>query len=1037
MDGMELGELGAATPRSRLSEARRATREGDDARETAEQQDVRDSLEGDMGVGRLDAASPGIAARPPRPDFIDLALPDLHLPDPALEVPAAPPTWKGSSDLRKRPSSRSPVPASSPPLRTHFHLSGSPPLPSSVPLRPILQNPTSPSSRPADHDGPRPHLTERPSSPTFASREDDEPHPEGLPHRERRTPHPLYTPAPRKRRRRRRKTESVASGRTGKSSRSARSKVKHALRKVRRRTRRTSMATGASVTSGSSSSSSSTTTTTTSGSSRSSTAGSTRSSSTWGGWRFWRNSSSGSSSSGDDDSDTDSEWDPPTPHFTLLTPILSRPTLAYPAHLFSGATGSTLPTFAAGTPAPASGFATPGPSDSPSAPVFELATSSTLAPALERLQIFWSERQQEDGLAGDIGAGVAGAATQPVSTDEASYFPDNPTAHVEEAANNGYTNDAATPAITPGVSGGPSTKRLRGQQRTARAEERRLGKNRALENGPAWWLDIMCPSVADMRELRKLVPLHPLTIEDILHQETREKMESFAGLGYYFIVFRALDESYFRYTSPSVSATSSPSTSAVNESDGSAETTEKADAASLAAMGFSSGRRGRVDIVEGVGGKEGVEGVGVGAINLYLIVFGDGIISFHFEPIDQHIERVQGKLQQFGISRNFSSRMSPQRPSTDQPANSPSRTDWIAYSLMDSMVDAFFPLMDFVEGESNEVDAYLADPRDQHSVNPKLAPSGVGVVAGRKVFDESVVSIVVDEPADGDKDKLDSDASVASIKRATVTRRAPTIVLRFLPIVPLPGGLLRVLPRTWIRQTTRKFASTMLVDHEGIELHTLSRQTPVDAGVVPPNMRVSDDRLVSSSKFDRAVMLKRITDVRRLVVGLSRLLGPKTDVVRGLRKRTMEENLGLFKGDVKHDIAVYLGDLQDHIVAMQQSLVFYDAILAHDHPAYLSVLRLSLEHAKRGTDMALVKLYIVTLTFLPINIVTSLFSINPHRPQNGDANHLNPDGTPAPYTWFGGVIVIVFAVAVLIWAFVWFIFRSSRRARKKRGSPMR
>lgn len=122
---------------------------------------------------------------------------------------------------------------------------------------------------------------------------------------------------------------------------------------------------------------------------------------------------------------------------------------------------------------------------------------------------------------------------------------------------------------------------------------------------------------------------------------------------------------------------------------------------------------------------------------------------------------------------------------------------------------------------------------------------------------------------------------------------------------------------------------------------------------------------------------------------------------------------------------------------MQQSLVFYDAILAHDHPAYLSVLRLSLEHAKRGTDMALVKLYIVTLTFLPINIVTSLFSINPHRPQNGDENHLNPDGTPAPYTWFGGVIVIVFAVAVLIWAFVWFIFRSSRRARKKRGSPMR
>lgn len=176
----------------------------------------------------------------------------------------------------------------------------------------------------------------------------------------------------------------------------------------------------------------------------------------------------------------------------------------------------------------------------------------------------------------------------------------------------------------------------------------------------------------------QFLPLHPLTIEDILHQETREKIESFAALGYYFIVFRALDESYFRYTSPTASPSSS--SAAVDEMAGGAGTDdEKARTAGI--PGASSGRRGRVDIVEGVGGKEGVEGVGVGAVNLYLVVFGDGILSvsspprcshivadpssprsgraqFHFEPLDQHVERVQGKLQQFGISRNFSSRAS-------------------------------------------------------------------------------------------------------------------------------------------------------------------------------------------------------------------------------------------------------------------------------------------------------------------------------------------------------------------------------------------
>lgn len=97
-------------------------------------------------------------------------------------------------------------------------------------------------------------------------------------------------------------------------------------------------------------------------------------------------------------------------------------------------------------------------------------------------------------------------------------------------------------------------------------------------------------------------------------------MESFAALGYYFIVFRALDESYFRYTSPaSTPLSSTTDVDAIVAGD-------KGDPPKGLA-GASSGRRGRVDIVEGVGGKEGVEGVGVGAINLYMVVFGDGILS--------------------------------------------------------------------------------------------------------------------------------------------------------------------------------------------------------------------------------------------------------------------------------------------------------------------------------------------------------------------------------------------------------------------------
>lgn len=64
----------------------------------------------------------------------------------------------------------------------------------------------------------------------------------------------------------------------------------------------------------------------------------------------------------------------------------------------------------------------------------------------------------------------------------------------------------STPAVTPGGGlGGGTTggRKLKGEAKAAVAEEKRLGTG-AAEERPAWWLDVMCPTVADMRELRKV-----------------------------------------------------------------------------------------------------------------------------------------------------------------------------------------------------------------------------------------------------------------------------------------------------------------------------------------------------------------------------------------------------------------------------------------------------------------------------------------------------------------------------------------------------
>lgn len=105
----------------------------------------------------------------------------------------------------------------------------------------------------------------------------------------------------------------------------------------------------------------------------------------------------------------------------------------------------------------------------------------------------------------------------------------------------------------------------------------------------------------------------------------------------------------------------------------------------------------------------------------------------------------------------------------------------------------------------------------------------------------------------------------------------------------------------------------MLADDQGIEMYPLGgAETGIDMSRLTEqhnHKRPRSDVSKRDKRFDNRVMLNRITDMRKLVTGLSRLLGPKRDVVRGLRKRTMADNLGMFKNDSKHDISVYIGDL--------------------------------------------------------------------------------------------------------------------------------
>lgn len=66
------------------------------------------------------------------------------------------------------------------------------------------------------------------------------------------------------------------------------------------------------------------------------------------------------------------------------------------------------------------------------------------------------------------------------------------------------------------------------------------GLNNLLEKPPesAWWLDIRDPTEEDVNDVAEELSIHPLTVEDIVTREPREKVEVFRN--YYLISFQTL-----------------------------------------------------------------------------------------------------------------------------------------------------------------------------------------------------------------------------------------------------------------------------------------------------------------------------------------------------------------------------------------------------------------------------------------------------------------------------------------------------------------
>ncbi|TVY31840.1 putative metal ion transporter [Lachnellula subtilissima] len=165
---------------------------------------------------------------------------------------------------------------------------------------------------------------------------------------------------------------------------------------------------------------------------------------------------------------------------------------------------------------------------------------------------------------------------------------------------------------------------------------------------PTWWLDVLSPTDAEMKVLSKTFGIHPLTAEDIMMQEAREKVELFRN--YYFVNYRSFEQDMN------------------NE-----------------------------DFLE--------------PVNMYVVVFREGVISFHFS-LTPHPANVRRRIRQLKDYLILSS-------------------DWISYAIIDDITDVFAPLIQSIEDEVDDIDdailkLHTPNPTENDKFNEKRSESGDG-----------------------------------------------------------------------------------------------------------------------------------------------------------------------------------------------------------------------------------------------------------------------------------------------------------------------
>ncbi|KAI8087828.1 uncharacterized protein B0P05DRAFT_375861 [Gilbertella persicaria] len=165
-----------------------------------------------------------------------------------------------------------------------------------------------------------------------------------------------------------------------------------------------------------------------------------------------------------------------------------------------------------------------------------------------------------------------------------------------------------------------------------------------------------------------------------------------------------------------------------------------------------------------------------------------------------------------------------------------------------------------------------------------------------------------------------------------------------------------------------------------------------------------DELVLILKETEQSDMLRRIGYCRKKIMSLLRLLVSKSEVIKTLVKRGAgSDSISRKLPFITKDVIMYLGDVQDHIVAMLQSLNHYEKISSRSHSNYLAQISIEMTQTNNEINDILSKLTALGSVMVPMNLVTGLFGMNVQVPGQSQED----------LYWFFSIVFCIFAFCIL------------------------